>query len=96
MCLVAGKCTAAELGSFFGAWLGGRLYDSTGSYTVMWWLEVAAGVFAAAMHFPIDNARAGGVPRRRQSLDPVKLRQLTAVLDQTAAAKAVVAQQQQA
>ena len=42
-----------QLGSFLGAWLGGRLYESTGSYDVVWWIAVALGVFAAAVNWPV-------------------------------------------
>jgi len=42
-----------QLGSFLGAWLGGRLYDATGSYTVVWWIAVALGVFAALANLPV-------------------------------------------
>ncbi|GMH90803.1 hypothetical protein TrST_g3876 [Triparma strigata] len=46
-----------QLGSFFGAWLGGKTYDSTGSYDLMWWLMVIAGVLASVLHWPIRNER---------------------------------------
>ena len=36
-----------QIGSFLGVWLGGRLYDATGSYDVVWWIAVALGIFAA-------------------------------------------------
>jgi predicted MFS family arabinose efflux permease len=42
-----------QVGSFFGAWMGGRLFDMTGSYSVMWWLSVALGIFSALVHLPI-------------------------------------------
>ena len=42
-----------QVGSFFGVWLGGVLYDRTGSYDVVWWMSVALGVFAAIVHLPI-------------------------------------------
>ncbi|HVY20380.1 MAG TPA: MFS transporter [Bauldia sp.] len=42
-----------QVGSFFGVWLGGYLYDKTGSYDVVWWLSVALGLFAAVVHLPI-------------------------------------------
>ncbi len=42
-----------QIGAFLGAWLGGRLFDMTGSYTVMWWLSVALGLFAAIMNLPV-------------------------------------------
>jgi len=45
-----------QIGSFLGVWLGGRLYDETGSYDVVWWLSVALGVFAAIVHLPIREA----------------------------------------
>ena len=42
-----------QVGSFFGVWLGGFLYDKTGSYNIVWWLSVALGMFAAIVHMPI-------------------------------------------
>ena len=39
-----------------GAWLGGRLYDLTGSYATMWWLSVALGVFAALINLPVRES----------------------------------------
>jgi MFS family permease len=42
-----------QVGSFLGVWLGGRLYDASGSYDVVWWLAVALGVFAALINLPI-------------------------------------------
>jgi predicted MFS family arabinose efflux permease len=42
-----------QLGSFMGVWLGGRLYDSTGSYDVVWWIAVALGVAAALVNLPV-------------------------------------------
>ena len=32
-----------QIGSFMGVWLGGKLYDATGSYDVVWWIAVALG-----------------------------------------------------
>lgn len=42
-----------QIGSFMGAWLGGKIFDATGSYEMAWWLMIAAGVYAALMHLPI-------------------------------------------
>jgi predicted MFS family arabinose efflux permease len=42
-----------QIGSFLGVWLGGRLYDATGSYDAVWWISVALGLFAALVHMPI-------------------------------------------
>ncbi len=47
-----------QIGSFFGVWLGGRLYDQFGSYDPVWWMGVALGVFAAIVHLPIKEMRA--------------------------------------
>ena len=49
-----------QLGSFLGAWLGGELFDLTGTYTVMWWSAAALGVFAMAMHLLIAEGRIEG------------------------------------
>ena len=45
-----------QVGSFMGAWLGGKLYDSTGSYDVMWAIAVALGVFAALINLPVRES----------------------------------------
>ncbi len=42
-----------QVGSFMGVWLGGKLFDSTGSYDLVWWLAVALGVFAALINLPV-------------------------------------------
>ncbi len=42
-----------QVGSFLGVWLGGRLYDVTGSYDVVWWIAIALGLFAAIVNLPI-------------------------------------------
>ncbi|MHA1165457.1 MAG: MFS transporter [Alphaproteobacteria bacterium] len=44
-----------QLGSFLGVWLGGYLYDRTGSYDPVWWAGVALGLLAALIHLPIDE-----------------------------------------
>ncbi len=44
-----------QLGSFLGVWLGGRLYDATGSYDGIWWAGVVLGLAAALIHLPIDD-----------------------------------------
>ena len=44
-----------QIGSFLGAWLGGKLYDTTGSYDVVWWLSIALGVVAGLLNLPVDE-----------------------------------------
>ena len=44
-----------QLGSFAGIWLGGYLYDTTGSYDGVWWAGVALGLAAAIIHLPINE-----------------------------------------
>ena len=42
-----------QLGSFLGVWLGGKMYDITGNYTLVWWVGIGVGAFSAIVHLPI-------------------------------------------
>jgi MFS family permease len=42
-----------QIGSFLGVWLGGRMYDLNGDYTLVWWIGVGVGAFSAIVHLPI-------------------------------------------
>ncbi|RZI93327.1 MAG: MFS transporter [Variovorax sp.] len=44
-----------QVGSFLGVWLGGFLYDRTGSYDVVWYIAIALGVFAALINLPVKE-----------------------------------------
>ena len=44
-----------QIGSFLGVWLGGIIFDARGSYTLMWWITIAAGLVAAIMVLPVDE-----------------------------------------
>jgi MFS family permease len=44
-----------QVGSFMGVWLGGYLYDKTGSYDIVWQLAIALGIFAALINFPVKE-----------------------------------------
>jgi MFS family permease len=46
-----------QIGSFMGVWLGGYLYDKTGSYDIVWYISIALGLFAAFVNLPVkENA----------------------------------------
>ena len=45
-----------QIGSFLGVWLGGVLYDRTGSYDVVWYLAIGLGVLAALVNLPVREA----------------------------------------
>jgi len=42
-----------QLGGFLGVWLGGKMYDLTGDYTLVWWIGVGVGAFSAIVHLPV-------------------------------------------
>ena len=58
-----------QIGSFLGAWLGGKLYDTTGSYDVVWWISIALGIVAGLINLPIDERddQAAVPPRPRHT-----------------------------
>jgi MFS family permease len=45
-----------QIGSFMGVWLGGLLYDRTGSYDIVWYIAIALGLFAAVVNLPVREA----------------------------------------
>jgi predicted MFS family arabinose efflux permease len=47
-----------QIGAFLGVWLGGRLYDATGGYDLVWWVGVGAGAFSALVHLPVRETPA--------------------------------------
>ncbi len=46
-----------QIGGFLGVWLGGRMYDIYGDYTLVWWIGVGVGAFSALVHLPIKENR---------------------------------------
>jgi MFS family permease len=42
-----------QIGGFLGVWLGGKMYDITGDYTLVWWIGVGVWAFSAIVHLPI-------------------------------------------
>jgi MFS family permease len=53
-----------QVGSFMGVWLGGLLYDQTGSYNIVWYISIALGVFAAVVNWPIREQPIQRGPQR--------------------------------
>ncbi len=53
-----------QIGSFMGVWLGGYLYDKTGSYDVVWYIAIALGIFAALVNLPV---REEAISRKLQA-----------------------------
>ncbi len=54
-----------QVGGFLGVWLGGVLFERTGSYDVIWWLSIALGIISAIINLPIVEkpvVRAEPVP----------------------------------
>ena len=57
-----------QVGSFMGVWLGGFLYDRTGSYDIVWYIAIGLGVLAALVNLPvretpIHRPGAGSLPQ---------------------------------
>ncbi len=44
-----------QVGSFMGVWLGGYLFDKTGSYDIVWYITIGLGVFAALINLPVKE-----------------------------------------
>jgi predicted MFS family arabinose efflux permease len=44
-----------QVGGFLGVWLGGLLFERTGSYDVIWWLFMALGILSALVNLPIKE-----------------------------------------
>ena len=53
---------AHQVGGFFGAWLGGRVFEATGSYNLVWYIDIALAIGAALVHLPIREKKLVPVP----------------------------------
>ena len=54
-----------QVGGFLGVWLGGMLFERTGSYDAVWWLSILLGVLSAVINLPIVEkpvVRAAAAP----------------------------------
>ncbi|ODT83840.1 MAG: MFS transporter [Pelagibacterium sp. SCN 64-44] len=47
-----------QIGSFVGVWMGGYVYDQTGSYSLVWYMGILLGLASAAVHLPINERSA--------------------------------------
>ena len=56
-----------QVGSFLGVWLGGKLFDTTGSYEIIWWISIGLGVLATLIHVLINDT-----PTNRLSTSTLK------------------------
>jgi MFS family permease len=54
-----------QIGSFMGVWLGGYLYDKTGSYDIVWTIAIALGVAAALINLPVNESAIARTPPNR-------------------------------
>ena len=59
-----------QVGAFLGVWLGGKVFDATGDYTIVWWIAIALGLIAALIHWPIDERSAAAQAASEPSLPP--------------------------
>ena len=51
-----------QVGSFLGVWLGGYMYDRTGSYDLVWYIAIGLGVLAALLNLPIRETAIARAP----------------------------------
>ncbi len=56
-----------QVGSFMGVWLGGYLYDKTGSYDIVWYIAIGLGVAAALVNLPVREAAIRRQPQAAQA-----------------------------
>jgi predicted MFS family arabinose efflux permease len=48
-----------QVGGFLGVWLGGLVFEATGSYNPVWWLSIFFGVASALINLPIVERPVG-------------------------------------
>jgi MFS family permease len=55
---------AHQVGGFLGAWLGGKVFEATGNYDLVWYIDIVLAVGAALIHMPIREAKLMPLPQR--------------------------------
>jgi MFS family permease len=53
-----------QVGGFLGAWLGGQVFQATGSFDIIWMIDIGLAVAAALLHLPIREAPVVRAPAR--------------------------------
>ncbi len=53
-----------QIGSFMGVWLGGYMYDRTGSYDLVWYITIGLGIFAGLVNLPVREAPIARTPAK--------------------------------
>jgi MFS family permease len=53
-----------QVGAFLGGWLGGKIYDMTGSYDIVWYISIALGVLGAIINYPIEEKTIARLERQ--------------------------------
>ena len=70
-----------QVGGFLGVWLGGIVFDRTGSYDLVWWLAILFGVLSALINLPIvEKPVAPGWRRCRPDRDGAQMATFKAVV----------------
>jgi len=52
-----------QIGAFLGAWLGGLVFDATGSYNLVWYISIGLAFIAAMANLPIRQTPPQAVPQ---------------------------------
>jgi hypothetical protein len=52
-----GRWRGGEIGGFLGAWLGGKVFEATGSYNWIWYVDIMLALGAALVHLPISEEK---------------------------------------
>lgn len=60
-----------QIGAFLGVWMGGYVFDATGSYDIVWYFSVALGVLSALLHWPINEQPVARLSAPEEASAPI-------------------------
>ena len=80
-----------QVGSFLGIWLGGYMYDATGSYDFVWWSGVVLALVAAILHWPIDETPVARLTGGAAAVTATRAQKLRGAPERDYASIAVIA-----